>query len=186
MNTPKKYLNVQQTPKPAAQLPSIVPDLALHSVLVKQVPMSPDVLPVHILKSSDQEWTIIRGTSQILTCWEMSRRKTEKIILQKSTEIRKVILNRKSNYFHTFLSKSFFILVSLSQGSQKDNQEPQRSREKLLPRHLKPNWWRLLQPEAFYQQTKAGGLPVISAKLSKAQQSSLTQIPHGHLSLAKT
>ena len=46
------YLNVQQTPKPEAQFPSIVPLFELHSDLVKQVPMSPLDFPVHMLKES--------------------------------------------------------------------------------------------------------------------------------------
>ena len=45
-----KYLKVQQTPNPEAQFPSIDPDLSVHSVFVKQVPMSPDDFPVHMLK----------------------------------------------------------------------------------------------------------------------------------------
>jgi len=39
-------VKVQQTPKPEAQFPSTDPDFAVHSVLVKQVPSSPEFAPV--------------------------------------------------------------------------------------------------------------------------------------------
>ena len=36
---PQTAVNMQQTPKPAAQLPSTEPPLSLHSVSVMQVPL---------------------------------------------------------------------------------------------------------------------------------------------------
>ena len=45
----KTYENTQHTPNPDAQFPSASPDLLEHSVVVKQVPVSPD-LAVHTLK----------------------------------------------------------------------------------------------------------------------------------------
>ena len=43
------YENTQHTPNPEAQFPSAVPVFEVHSVTVKQVPVSPDV-PVQTLK----------------------------------------------------------------------------------------------------------------------------------------
>ena len=46
-------LRTQQTPKPLAQLPSAVPPISEHSLVVKQVPLSPE-LPAHSVFSN---WT---------------------------------------------------------------------------------------------------------------------------------
>ena len=46
-------LRTQQTPKPLAQAPSAVPPISVHSLVVKQVPLSP-VLPAHSVFSN---WT---------------------------------------------------------------------------------------------------------------------------------
>ena len=51
-NEKDTYEYKQQTPKPAAQLPSIVPEFSLHSEEVKHVPMSDEVFPVHMLNQS--------------------------------------------------------------------------------------------------------------------------------------
>ena len=47
------YVNVQQTPNPAAQFPSALPPLLVHSDAEKQVPNTftdPEDFPVHWLK----------------------------------------------------------------------------------------------------------------------------------------
>ncbi len=57
-------LRTQHTPKPLAQAPSAVPPISEHSLVVKQVPLSP-VLPAHSVFSN---WTqVIRFRNLVET-----------------------------------------------------------------------------------------------------------------------
>ena len=82
-STENTYRKVQQTPNPAAQFPSPLPPLLVHSDLEKQVPNTstePEDFPVHWLKRKNII-SLLKSLIfvSVLTYWEKSRQKIMKI-----------------------------------------------------------------------------------------------------------
>ena len=119
------YVKIQQAPNPAAQFPSLLPPLSVHSELVKQVPVSPLFLPVHwlkyqnlFLKNSKNYFTgcltsffLGHPVKLTLTRLEMRQRRIKKKVLKwKKFELRN--WKKKSRFFVTFLSNWIIFVQS--------------------------------------------------------------------------
>ena len=65
-----KYLKIQQVPNPWAQLPSVLPPLFVHSDSVKQVPVSPELLPVQSLWENKEKYFLASNQQETDFNWK--------------------------------------------------------------------------------------------------------------------
>ena len=119
-------LSIQQTPKPLAQVPSAVPPISEHSLLVKQVPLSPEVAAHSVLSNLTQ---VIRFRNLgLLTLWSCSWSIAAKASIRSRSRMRnqrcwtvvvEVMLVQLSVNLRRELERKGLTVSSASAGSQK-------------------------------------------------------------------